>query len=597
MEVTPATSAEDEYHPRFLDALNEHYTVRRKNIHLLTGNVQGLFWNAHTEDFIPLEESLYRELRENFLVVRVDIAGGLTFYDDEDTKQELVRIWNRVPKGKPIGREACRRFEKVCGESISHSLATFVLLKDIVTARREMAEDRVKPICMIFAYTGSLFPDGAFSRLSELDRQRLVFFLNWVTNPEFVKWFDLIILVNEVKSEVNAKITELPHTAHIEIQLPDVHDRKMFVTAFRARFSQQEEKRVPAQSGDKEKQIRFEGGAEQFCTDTAGLSIPALKSMLETASRTGQMITKTNVVDAVNEIVQAQLGDIIRVKYPRHTPDDIIGYQSTQEILAEVFQRCEDPETAVSAMIASGPNGVGKTFQLEAHAARSGRVVIELAGIRGQYFGQTDTFFEKLRWHIDTLGKILILVDEAHTAFGSVHGTETHATERRLAGNIIKLMGDPHYHGKVLWALITSRPDQLDPDVKSRAPVQIPIFDLEDDDRERFLAEMFRRAGIAKSDEPEWQAILRLTQRYSSRDYDYYVKEISTQKRKDETRSPLDVLHRWQASRAIESHRELQMLVAVLHCCYPQLIPSHLRELDEGDIMRRVEELKMFLRT
>ena len=37
--------------------------------------------------------------------------------------------------------------------------------------------------------------------------------------------------------------------------------------------------------------------------------------------------------------------------------------------------------------------------------------MIELAGIRGQYFGETDKFFELLRWHIQTFGKILILVD------------------------------------------------------------------------------------------------------------------------------------------------------------------------------------------
>ncbi|MFN2122510.1 MAG: hypothetical protein ACK2UP_03315, partial [Candidatus Promineifilaceae bacterium] len=55
--------------------------------------------------------------------------------------------------------------------------------------------------------------------------------------------------------------------------------------------------------------------------------------------------------------------------------------------------------------------------------------MIELSGLRGMYFGQTDRFFEQLRWHIRTYGKILILVDEAHTAFGSVHGGQTHPTE------------------------------------------------------------------------------------------------------------------------------------------------------------------------
>jgi hypothetical protein len=71
------------------------------------------------------------------------------------------------------------------------------------------------------------------------------------------------------------------------------------------------------------------------------------------------------------------------------------------------------------------------------------------------WFGQTDRLFERLRWHITTYGKVLILIDEAHTAFGSVHRSDTHETEKRLAGNIIKMMGDPGLRGKVLWALMT----------------------------------------------------------------------------------------------------------------------------------------------
>ena len=87
------------------------------------------------------------------------------------------------------------------------------------------------------------------------------------------------------------------------------------------------------------------------------------------------------------------------------------------------------------------------------------------------YFGQTDRFFEQLRWHIRTYGKILILVDEAHTSFGSVHAGQTHATEQRLAGNIIKMMGDPRFLGKVVWGLMTSRRQaQVDPPCRRRIP-------------------------------------------------------------------------------------------------------------------------------
>src|SRR5262249_21765158 len=147
------------------------------------------------------------------------------------------------------------------------------------------------------------------------------------------------------------------------------------------------------------------------------------------------------------------------------------------------------------------PNGGGKTFNMEALAADSGRVVIELTGLRSMWYGQTDSFFEKLLLRIKTYGKILILVDEAHTAFGSVHASGPQDVEKRLAGNIIKMMGDRSLYGKVLWGLMSSRPDELDPDVKSRAPIQVPLFDLEGDERKQYVVKLFARKKISIADE------------------------------------------------------------------------------------------------
>jgi SpoVK/Ycf46/Vps4 family AAA+-type ATPase len=240
-------------------------------------------------------------------------------------------------------------------------------------------------------------------------------------------------------------------------------------------------------------------------------------------------------------------------------------------------------------VLVSGPNGGGKTFQMEAFAAESGRIVIELTGLRGMWFGQTDKLFERLRWHITTYGKVLILVDEAHTAFGSVHHASTHETERRLAGNIIKMMGDPRLRGKVLWALMTSRPDELDPDVKSRAPLQIPIFDPEGEARQRFIQELFQRRGLALSTD-ELHCVFQQTAHYSARDFDNLVREVKAQ-----GKSVLEVLQIWQASTAIVQQRRLQTLIAALHCSYPQLLPDGLRHLEVATIQKEVEELKWAL--
>src|SRR5262249_9421800 len=77
--------------PSFIDAVGNSYTRRGKRVMLLTGNVLDQFWSPQLESFTPLEQTLYQELKEKFLVLRVDAASGLSFYDAVD-EQELLKV-------------------------------------------------------------------------------------------------------------------------------------------------------------------------------------------------------------------------------------------------------------------------------------------------------------------------------------------------------------------------------------------------------------------------------------------------------------------------------------------------------------------------
>jgi hypothetical protein len=448
-------------------------------------------------------------------------------------------------------------------------------LSDAVLKLRAADPALTKPLCIVVQFAGSVVPDGDFDRLSEVDRQRLVTMLNWINDPLFVKGANLIILVSGTRSEVNRRLLALPAAHAVEIALPADADRARFVRAFAERAA---------------KPVTFAAGEPDFVADTAGLRLTSIDDLLETASRSGEPVTRAAVLAEVNLVMQAELGDIIRVSIPDHGPDAIVGSDATKEILRSVFARCENPETAISAVLVSGPNGGGKTFQMEAFAAASGRIVIELTGLRSQWYGGTDKQFERLLWFINTFGKVLLLVDEAHTAFGSVHRSDTHETERRLAGNFIKMVGDPKLRGKLLLALMTSRPDELDPDLKSRSPLQVPIFDPEGDARRTFVGELFKRRGIAVAP-AELDSLMAYTAHYSARDFDNLVREVKAQ-----AKPVLDVLQVLQASTSIFRQRRLQTLIASQHCSYPQLLPAALRSAEPEVVQREIEDLKLTLR-
>lgn len=562
--------------PSFIDEVAHAYNSRGKRLVLVTGNVLDSFASAAARVFLPLEQTIYREWQSKFLVLRMDMATGVSFYDDAD-REALVGV--------------CRRWDAIASEPqrigdvsalIEHHrydpLPTLVLLQrlsDAVLKLRAADSSLAKPLCIVVQFAGSVLPDGDFDRLSEVDRQRLVTVLNWINDPLFVKGANLILLVSGTRSEVNRRLLALPSAHAVELALPADADRARFVRNFVEHAT---------------RPVQLDGGEASFVADTAGLRLTSIDDVLESAARSGEAVTRKAVLAEVNLVMQAELGDIIRVSIPDHGPDSIVGSEATKDILQSVFARCENPETAISAVLVSGPNGGGKTFQMEAFASASGRIVIELTGLRSMWYGGTDKQFERLLWFINTFGKVLLLVDEAHTAFGSVHKSDTHETERRLAGNFIKMVGDPRLRGKLLLALMTSRPDELDPDLKSRSPVQIPIFDPEGDARRTFVTDLFRRRGMTLTD-AEGQELLARTTHYSARDFDNLVREVKAQ-----AKPVLDVLQVWQASTSIFRQRRLQTLIAAQHCSYPQLLPSALRAAEPEAIQDEIEQLKIALR-
>jgi hypothetical protein len=111
---------------------------------------------------------------------------------------------------------------------------------------------------------------------------------------------------------------------------------------------------------------------------------------------------------------------------------------------------------------------------------------------------------------------------------------------------------------------MTSRLDALDPDVKSRAPLQLPIFDPEGEARRDCIRDMFQRRGLPLGD-TELAHVLPRTEQYSARDFDHPGQEVTAQGK------PVSAgLESWQASTAIVQQRRLQTLIAARHCSSPQ---------------------------
>ena len=212
--------------PSFIDAVGHSYNRRGKRVMLLTGNVLDQFWSTPLKSFTPLEQTLYQELKDKFLVLRVDAASGISFYDTADAR-EIVRVCQLADRIASTGQELGDVQEKMA-QTQHQPLPMLILLREMSnTVNRLWSGDKrtYKPLCLIMQFAPALFPEGDFDRLSELDRQRLVTFLNWINDPFFSKSGSVMLLVSDTRSEMNRRVLALPVTEHVEIPLPNAPER------------------------------------------------------------------------------------------------------------------------------------------------------------------------------------------------------------------------------------------------------------------------------------------------------------------------------------------------------------------------------------
>ncbi len=144
-------------------------------------------------------------------------------------------------------------------------------------------------------------------------------------------------------------------------------------------------------------------------------------------------------------------------------------------------------------------------------------------------------------------------------------------------------MGDTRYRGRIVWMLLTSRPDLLPTDLKrqGRAEVHIPLF-YPQDDSER--AEMFRvmarknKVTLPGDVLPPMPSDLGL----SGADIESVV--LSAKRRA--WAAGRDALEKADLEQAVQSfipsvqglEKEMQELAAVLECTDAEFLPSAWRE-------------------
>jgi len=486
---------------------------------ILHGNVHDLFFDG--KQYAPLIPFLCEKCKApGLLRIVYELNGPVRLLDHAPKIKDAWIEWKTGvdrdtlivqemrEKGPSRAEKLAAEFDQLLLDAIGNPTLAFELLRQLTICSRT-AKLPGKLLILIEA-ADMLLPAGSGDVASLNDKQmhRLSIAQDWFADPAFLGGQDSVCLIAESRSLVHPRVARLPQVLAVELPTPGLDDRLRFIDSFTAA--------APTKP-------KLWGSAQDLATYTAGLSLHALRQLLQQASYGEQPLGQSDVVGKVEDFIQAQLGeDVVEFKKPTHRLDDLIGFTKLKEFIREELlpRFSGDPQQMLPGAAVAGPIGGGKTFIFEAVAGELDIPVLVLKEIRSQWFGQTDVIFERLRRTLEALDRVLIFVDEADTQFGGV-GADAHETERRLTGKIQAMMSDPALRGRVIWLLMTARIHRLSPDIRRPGRVGdliIPVLDPEGVDRAAFLKWMLKPA-LAEVTDAQLAEMQTLTKGYSAAEF------------------------------------------------------------------------------
>nr|WP_303652805.1 ATP-binding protein [Paludisphaera mucosa] len=243
-----------------------------------------------------------------------------------------------------------------------------------------------------------------------------------------------------------------------------------------------------------------------------------------------------------------------------------------------------------------GPVGTGKTYLAECFAGSVGVPCVKLRNFRSKYVGETEGNLEQLLNVLRAMGPVVVVIDEADAALGNREGGGDSGTSSRVFSMIASQMGDTRYRGKLIWMLLTSRPDLLPIDLKrqGRAEVHLPLFNPPDDEEVRTMFLAMARKNKFRLDPallPEGLS----KHGFSGADIESIVlsaKRLAlTQSREQATAD--DLAHALDdfvpSAQGLE--KEKQELAAVLECTSKSFLPTEWKDrLNQPDARAKLQE-------
>ena len=437
--------------PAWAKKFAELYFSGTTAMFVLHGNVSDLYAMVDGK-FGSLNEFLAAEMFGRWdLVLGFDLARGLRPLGGSDAKRqlEMVSLLSR----------------KLADPKLLPRDATTVLALLDRFVNDQLTSD-VKDQCssaIVIDFASFLVPAG--DRLQGNSAQHLVTLLNWASNPYIKRANIAFILTDSRLSDVHERLTGSAHVATLELPLPDESARAVWLTSL-------------MKDGDFSAYSDFD--APTLARLTAGTSLTDLDVLVRSSRETGQRLDDKQFKARKKTLIERQAHGLLEFIEPKFGLDMVVGHEAAKKRLKEDAEllRLGRLDVAPMGYLFNGPVGTGKTFLATCLAGSIGIPCVQLKNFRSKYVGETEGNLERVLSVLRGMGPVMVIIDEADTMLGDRESGGDSGVGSRVFGMIANAMGNTEYRGKIVWMLLTARPDLLPVDIKrqGRAEIHVPLF-------------------------------------------------------------------------------------------------------------------------
>lgn len=565
--------------PDWARRLSEKYYSRTIAMFVLHGNVHDVVaWKqGDRTGYVPLAKFLNEGLfGRRDLVLSYDRGGGLAFANAE-TQTDFQRVLTG--------------YDTFHGTKYAQGLprnpdAVLTILESYLRVR--VADG--KKIALCIGYADTIVPAGDTGSMGSEDRNSLVILKRWAQNATFLRADITVCLITESLASLNSSLLENPGVAAIEIPLPGEQERIEFVRS-------QLEAMPLAAGSDVTPEVLAKLGA--------GLKRVDLQNLIANACENREPLTIPFLTKLKKELIEAESGGLLEFVQSRFDLSLVAGHEPAKKKLRDAAAALRAGRFDVIPMgyVICGPVGTGKTFLTTCFAGEVGIPSVMLKNFRSMWQGVTEANLERVLTLLKAMSPIAVVVDEADAQLGNRSNFGDSGVSNRVFAQIAQFMGNTELRGKVIWFLLTCRPDLLPVDLKrqGRAEEHIALFYPETDaERLDMFHAMQKKTGTKVASDEAEKYFLSAAGTLSGADTEaILVRARMKSALEGDAEVDVDDL-KWAITDFIPpsypSEIELQNLVAVLECTSKSLLPPRFKDADRGEILRRVGELGALVR-